>query len=180
MTTLNSPAEKASKVSGNETLASVSQNQDGAGHRSRPVVCEGGTSKAQPLAWIGAPTSVGWAVCSQSSASSMRASTTSWCRCLSLVCLSCQTGIQRAASLSYWFADPPLLAQHLLQWALNKCLLKEEWTNIIGKVYNPGIVINSKLIPSQFLAVAYGHIKPCIRMIYDAWLNTMTITYSMK
>lgn len=51
---------------------------------------------------------------------------------------------------------------------------------MLGKVYNPGTVINSKLIPSQFLAVAYGHIKPCIRMIYDAWFNTMTITYSMK
>lgn len=65
-------------------------------------------------------------------------------------------------------------------WALNKCLLKEEWVNVIGKVYNPGIVINSKLIPSQFLAVAYGHITPCIKMIYEAWFNTTAVTYTMK
>ena len=50
----------------------------------------------------------------------------------------------------------------------------------MGKVYNPGIAINSNLIPSQFLVVAYGHIKPCIRMVYDAWFNTTTIAYSMK
>lgn len=52
------------------------------------------------------------------------------------------------------------------EYLANVCWKKNE--QMLGKVYNLGIVINSKLIPSQFLAVAYGHIKPCIRMIYDA------------
>ena len=179
MIPINSPAEKLWKDSGNKTLVSISQNQNGFGHLSSPVMCEEGVSLALPPGWAVASTSAGWWVSPQPPTSSVRPPTTLRGHCLSLVCLSCQTMVLPEGNdriLLICRSPMPGIAPGT-QWALNKWLLKE-WTNVIGEVYNPGIVINSKLILSQFLAVAYGHIKPW--MIYDALFNTTTKTDSMK
>lgn len=52
--------------------------------------------------------------------------------------------------------------------------------SVTGKVQSLASVITFNLILSQFQALAYDYIKPCVRMIYNACFNTATITSLMK
>ena len=59
VTPINSPTVKSWEDFGDEILTSVSQNQVGVGHLSKPVVCEEGAAMALYPGYAGASTSGG-------------------------------------------------------------------------------------------------------------------------